>query len=85
MAPISIPMWKAWARFSENEIECCKRQALNNIGVLRAPMDVMHAFPPIVFDHATCITLEVKLHPKQDFPTSHNCKESHLSEIWNVQ
>ena len=85
MAPISIPMWKAWAGFSDQEIENCKKQALNNIGVLRAPMDLMHAFPLTMFDHAKCTTTEVKLHTKQDLPTGHNRKDSHLSEMWNVQ
>jgi hypothetical protein len=85
MAPISIPMWKAWTGFSDQEVECCKKQALNNIGVLRAPMDLMHAFPLNMFDHSKCTTLEVKLHTKQDLPTGHNRKDSHLSEMWNVQ
>ena len=85
MAPISIPMWKAWAGFSNQEVESCKRQALNNIGVLRAPMDLMHAFPLTMFDHAKCTTLDVKLHTKQDLPTGHNRKDSHLAEMWNVQ
>jgi hypothetical protein len=66
MAPISIPMWKTWAGFSYKEVECCRKQALNNIGVLRAPMDLMHAFPLTMFDHAKCTTLDVKLHTKQD-------------------
>jgi hypothetical protein len=85
MAPISIPMWKAWTGFSDQEVECCKKQALNNIGVLRAPMDLMHAFPLNMFDHSKCTTLDVKLHTKQDLPTGHNRKDSHLSEMWNVQ
>ena len=85
MAPISIPMWKTWAGFSEQEVDCCKKQALNNIGVLRAPMDLMHAFPLTMFDHAKCTTLDVKLHTKQDLPTGHNRKDSHLAEMWNVQ
>ena len=85
LAPISIPMWKAWAGFSDQEVENCKKQAFSNIGVLRAPMDLMHAFPLNMFDHSKCTTLEVKLHTKQDLPTGHNRKESHLSEMWNVQ
>lgn len=85
MAPISIPMWKAWVGFSDQEVENCRKQALNNIGVLRAPMDLMHAFPLTMFDHAKCTTLDVKLHTKQDLPTGHNRKDSHLSEMWNVQ
>ena len=76
LAPISIPMWKAWAGFSDQEVENCKRQAFNNIGVLRAPMDLMHAFPLNMFDHSKCTTVEVKLHTKQDLPTGHNRKES---------
>ena len=85
LAPISIPMWKALAGFLDQEVENCKKQAFNNIGVLRAPMDLMHAFQLSMFDHSKCTTLEVKLHTKQDLPTGHNRKESHLSEMWNVQ
>ena len=85
IAPISIPMWKAWAGFSDQEVENFKKQAFNNIGVLRAPMDLMHAFPLNMFDHSKCTTEEVKLHTKQDLPTGHNRKDSHLSEMWNVQ
>ena len=85
LAPISIPMWQAWTGFTDQEVDCCKKQALNNIGVLRAPMDLTHAFPLTMFDHAKCTTLDVKLHTKQDLPTGHNRKESHLSEMWNVQ
>ena len=85
IAPISIPMWKAWTGMMESEVESCKKQAMNNIGVLRAPIDLMHAFPLTMYDHSKCTTLEVKLHTKQDLPTGHNRKESHLSEMWNVQ
>ena len=85
IAPISIPMWKAWAGMTESEIESCKKQAMSNVGVLRAPIDLMHAFPLTMYDHSKCTTLEVKLHTKQDLPTGHNRKESHLSEMWNVQ
>jgi hypothetical protein len=41
----------------------------------------MHAFPLTTFDHAKCITLEVKFHTKQDLPTGHNRKESHQLEM----
>ena len=85
IAPISIPMWKAWTGMTKNEIESCKKQAMSNVGVLRAPIDLMHAFPLTMYDHSKCTTLEVKLHTKQDLPTGHNRKESHLSEMWNVQ
>ena len=85
LAPISIPMWQAWTGFTDQEVDSYKKQALNNIGVLRTPMDLTHAFPLTMFDHAKCTTLEVKLHTKQDLPTGHNRKESHLSEMWNVQ
>ena len=85
IAPISIPMWKAWTGMTESEVESCKKQAMSNIGVLRAPIDLMHAFPLTMYDHSKCTTLEVKLHTKQDLPTGHNRKESHLSEMWNVQ
>jgi hypothetical protein len=62
IAPISIPMWKAWAGMNESEVESCKKQAMNNVGVLRAPIDLLHAFPLTMYDHSKCITLEVKLH-----------------------
>ena len=64
LAPISIPMWQAWTGFTDQEVDCCKKQALNNIGVLRAPIDFTHVFPLTMFDHAKCTTLEVKLHTK---------------------
>ena len=85
ISPISIPMWKAWAGLSDNEVESYKKQAMNNVGVLRAPIDLLHAFPLNMYDHSKCTTLEVKLHTKQDLPTGHNRKESHLAEMWNVQ
>lgn len=85
ISPISIPMWKAWAGLSDSEVESYKKQAMNNVGVLRAPMDLLHAFPLNMYDHSKCTTLEVKLHTKQDLPTGHNRKESHLAEMWNVQ
>ena len=85
IAPISIPMWKALAGFTDHEVEMFKKQAFNNIGVLRAPVDILHAFPLNMFDHSKCTTLEVKLHTKHDLPTGHNRKESHLSKMWNVQ
>ena len=66
---------------SDNEVESCKKQTMNNIGVLRAPIDLLHAFPLTMFDHSKCTTLEVKLHTKQDLPIGHNL---HLSEMWNV-
>ena len=85
IAPISIPMWKAWARFTDHEVEMLKKQAFNNIGVLRAPVDILHAFPLNMCDHSKCTILEVKLHTKQYLHTGHNRKESHLSEMWNIQ
>ena len=85
MAPISIMMWKTWAGLSDSEIEQCKQQALNNIGVLRAPVELLPAFSLNMFEHSKCTTTEVKLHTKQDLPTGYNRKESHLAELWNVQ
>ena len=58
---------------------------MSNVGVLRASIDLMHAFPLKMFDHFKCITLEVKLHTKQNLPTRHNHKKSHLFKMWNVQ
>ena len=85
LAPISILMWKTWGGLSEMELEHCKKQALNNVGVLRAPVDLIPAFSLNMFEHSKCTTTEVKLHTKQDLPTGYNRKESHLSELWNVQ
>ena len=85
LAPISILMWKTWAGISETELEHCKKQALNNVGVLRAPVDLIPAFSLNMFEHSKCTTTEVKLHTKQDLPTGYNRKESHLAELWNVQ
>ena len=85
MAPISVQMWKTWAGLSDAEIEQCKQQALNNIGVLRAPVDLLPAFSLNMFEHSKCTTNEVKLHTKQDLPTGYNRKDSHLAELWNVQ
>ena len=85
LAPISILMWKTWAGFSDSEMEHCKKQALNNVGVLRAPVDLLPAFSLNMFEHSKCTTTEVKLHTKQDLPTGYNRKESHLAELWNVQ
>ena len=85
LAPISIAMWRTWAGISETEMEHCKKQALNNVGVLRAPVDLIPAFALNMFEHSKCTTNEVKLHTKQDLPTGYNRKESHLAELWNVQ
>jgi hypothetical protein len=85
LAPITIPMWKTWAEISESELEHCKKQALNNVGVLRAPIDLIPTFSLNMFEHSKCTTTEVKLHTKQDLPTGYNRKEFHLAELWNVQ
>lgn len=65
LAPISILMWKTWAGLSEVEIEHCKKQTLNNVGVLRAHVDMLPAFSLNMFEHSKCTTNEVKLHTKQ--------------------
>ena len=85
MAPISVQMWKTWAGMSEAEVEQCKQQAINNIGILRAPVELLPAFSLNMFEHSKCTTNEVKLHTKQDLPTGYNRKDSHLAELWNVQ
>lgn len=85
LAPITVPMWKAWAGLTDNDIENFRKQALNNVGVLRAPLDLLPAFSLNMFEHSKCTTTEVKLHTKQDLPTGYNRKDSHLSELWNVQ
>ena len=66
------------------DVENFKKQTLNNVGVLRAPMDLLLVFSLNMFEHS-CTTTEVKLHTKQDLPTGYNIKDSHLSELWNVQ
>jgi hypothetical protein len=48
-------------------------------------MDLLPAFSLNMFEHSKCTTVEVKLHTKQDLPTGYNRKNSHLSELWNVQ
>ena len=85
LAPITIQMWKNWAGLTDLDIENFKKQALNNVGVLRAPLDLLPAFSLNMFEHSKCTTTEVKLHTKQDLPTGYNRKDSHLSELWNVQ
>lgn len=85
LAPITIPMWKTWAGLTDADVENFRKQALNNIGVLRAPIDLLPAFSLNMFEHSKCTTTEVKLHTKQDLPTGYNRKDSHLSELWNVQ
>ena len=85
IAPITIQMWRTWAGLTEADIENFRKQALNNVGVLRAPVDLLPAFSLNMFEHSKCTTTEVKLHTKQDLPTGYNRKESHLSELWNVQ
>ena len=85
LAPITMQMWKTWAGLTDGDIDNFKKQALNNVGVLRAPVDLLPAFSLNMFEHSKCTTTEVKLHAKQDLPTGYNRKESHLSELWNVQ
>ena len=85
LAPITVPMWKHWAGLTDADVENFRKQALNNVGVLRAPIDLLPAFSLNMFEHSKCTTTEVKLHTKQDLPTGYNRKDSHLSELWNVQ
>ena len=59
----------------------CKKQTLNNVGVLRAPVDLIHVFALNMFEHSKCTTTEVKLHTKQDLPTGYNRKDYHLAEL----
>ena len=81
LAPISILMWKMWAGLSGLDVEQCKKHALNNIGVLRALMDLLHAFSLNMFEHSKCTTRDVKLHTKKYLPTGYNRKESHLAKL----
>ena len=69
MAHILVLMWKTWAGFSDSEIEQRKHQTLNNISVLKAPVDLLHVFSLNMFEHSKCTTTELKLHTKQDLPT----------------
>ena len=84
LAPITIQMWRTWIGLTDLDVENFKKQTLNNVGVLRAPMDLLLVFSLNMFEHS-CTTTEVKLHTKQDLPTGYNIKDSHLSELWNVQ
>jgi hypothetical protein len=81
MAPITIQMWWTWAGLTDVDIENFKKQVLNNVGVLRASIDLLPAFSLNMFEHSKCTTIEVKLHTKQDLPTGCNRKDPHLSNF----
>lgn len=85
LAPITMKMWKTWVGLTDVDIDNFKKQALNNVGVMRAPVYLLHAFSLNMFEHTKCTTIEVKVHTKQDLPTGYSRKESHLSKLWNVQ
>ena len=78
-------MWKTWADVSDLKIKQCKKQTLNNVGILRARVKLLPAFLLNMFEHFKCTTTEVKLYTKEDLPTNYNTKKSHLVELWNVQ
>ena len=40
----------------------------------------MHVFAILKFDHANCITLEIKFHTKQDVSTCHYRKKSYCQK-----
>ena len=85
LAPISLLMWNTWVGISDLEIEQCKKQTLNNVGILRALVELLRAFPLNMFKHSKCTTIEVKLYIKQDMSTCYNRKEFHLTKLWNAQ
>lgn len=49
---------------TNSNIENIKKQVLNNLGVLRAHVDLLSAFSFNVFEHSKCTTMEVKLNTK---------------------
>ena len=57
LAPITVPMWKAWAGLTDADIENFWKQALNNVGVLRAPVDLLPAFSLNMFEHSEVLQL----------------------------
>lgn len=75
MAPISIMMWKIWARFLDQKIKYYKKKPLNNIRILRAPIDLLHATPLTMFDHVKSTTLEVEFHTKHNFLIGHSFRK----------
>ena len=81
LAPISLLMWNTCVGISDLEIEQCKKQTLNNVGILRALVELLRAFPLNMFKHSKCTTIEVKLYIKQDMSTCYNRKEFHLTKL----
>lgn len=85
MAPITVSMRNTWAGLTDTNIENSKKQTLNNVDVLRAPIDLLPAFSLNMFEHFKCTTTRVKLHTKQNLPIGYNRKVSHLYEFCNVK
>lgn len=51
-----VQMWKMWARLTNVDIDNFKKQALKNMGVLKAPIDLLLVFSLNMFEHTKCIT-----------------------------
>jgi hypothetical protein len=44
LAPIMVQMWKTWVGLTNSNIDNLKKQALNNVGVLKAHVDLLPTF-----------------------------------------
>ena len=85
LAPISIPMWQAWANLSSKEVESLKSNAVNNVGMLKDPQDIRGSFSLSMFDHHKCSTPDIKVHTKQWLQTGVGRSDKHSSTFWNCQ
>ena len=85
LAPISIPMWQAWANLSAKEVEELKTNAVENIGTLKEPQDIPGNFSLSMFDHHKCPTPDIKVHTKQWLQTGTGRSDKHSSAFWNCQ
>ena len=83
LAPITVHMWQTWSRLTNDEVEVCRTNALNNTGQIKDAITLPHAFPLSTFDHNKCSSANVKLLTKQELPTGEFRREKHLNEFWN--
>lgn len=65
-------------------IQHCKKQTLNNVGVLRALADLLLAFSLNMFEHSRCWKY-IYIYTNQDLHTQYNRTKFHMVELWNVQ
>ncbi|KAG0598635.1 hypothetical protein M758_12G089600 [Ceratodon purpureus] len=83
LAPITVHMWQTWSRLTNDEVETCRKNALNNKGQIKDAITIPHAFPLSTFEHSKCSSSVVKLLTKQELPTGEFRREKHLQEFWN--